>query len=157
MKYFIAFVCLLSLSLTACQKKEVTMMVHEPQSFETAKGMKVGAAIMVLHNKANKDDELIRAETPLTSRVELHTMSEENGIMKMREVKSIPIKASEYTTLSPSGYHIMLMDLSKPLKADDEFQMTFYFKNSAPVTATIPIASRKNLQQKMEYMNHGQH
>jgi copper(I)-binding protein len=136
--------------LTACVEKKDTMMVHEPQSFETAKGMKVGAALMVLHNTANNDDELIKVTSTSIPRVEMHNMIDDNGIMRMREVKSIPIKAGDHVALTPQGYHIMLMDLTKPLVAGETINLTLYFKNSKPITTNIPVESRSTLKELLD-------
>jgi copper(I)-binding protein len=107
---------------------------------------------------SDKEDALIKVETPLTPRAEIHNMIDDNGIMKMRKIDSIPLAPSGMTALKPDGYHIMVMDLTAPLKAGDEYQMTFYFKNSAPVTATIPVLSRKALTETMDKMdNHDHH
>ncbi len=157
MKFVLTALCLTLIALTACEKKEPTMMVHEAQSFETATGTTVGAVLVMLHNTSGVMDELVKIKTPLTSQAEIHNMTDDNGIMKMREVESILIPASGMVSLTPDGYHIMLMDLDEPLKAGDKFEMTFYFKNSAPVTATIPVLSRKELQNTMEGMEHHDH
>lgn len=157
MKYALIALCAIALSLTACQKKEVTMMVHEAKSFETAEGMTVGAALLMLHNMSDKDDQLVKVETALTPRAEIHNMIDENGIMKMRKVDFVPLTASGMTALTPDGYHIMLMDLKEPLKEGQTYDMIFYFKNSAPVTATIPVLSRKALSETMDKMDHHGH
>ena len=157
MKYALMALCLALVSLTACQKKEVTVMVHEPHAFETAEGMKVGAILSMFHNSSDKDDALVKVETPLTPRAEIHNMSEENGVMKMRQVDEMPIPASGMASLTADGYHVMLFDLAQPLKAGDEFDATFHFKNSAPVTTKIVVRSRQDLQDSMNGMDHSGH
>lgn len=141
------------LLLTACVEKKESMMAHEPQSFETATGMKVGAALLILHNTAAQDDELISATSTVSPRTELHTMIDDNGIMRMREVKSIPVKAGEHLPLTPDGYHIMLMDLEAPLKAGSEFDLTLNFKNSSSITVKVPVLSRAALKETLEKAN----
>ena len=158
MKFIVSLLIPLLL-LTACVEKKETMMVHEPQSFETAEGMTVGAALLILHNTAAHDDELISATSSVSPRTELHTMIDDNGIMRMREVKSIKVKAGDHLPLTPDGYHIMLMDLPAPLKAGSEFDLTLNFKNSSSITVKVPVQSRAVLKETLEQSGetHGHH
>ena len=132
-------------------------MLHEPHAFETSEGMTVGATLAMFHNMSDKDDALVKVETAITPRAEIHNMSEENGVMKMRQVDAMPIPASGMASLTPDGYHIMMFDLTKPLKAGDQFEMTFHFKNSAPVTTNVIVKSRQDLQDSMKGMDHSGH
>lgn len=122
--------------------------VHNAISFETAPGMKVGAALMGLH--ADQTDKLVSATSPVAARVEIHNMSEENGIMKMRKVDSVELPADQTVALSPSGYHIMLMDLKEPLKAGTEFPLTLTFENSKPVEVEVEVKSRSEMNKAAE-------
>ena len=50
--------------------------------------------------------------------------------MKMQEVDEIALPAGEKVELKPGGYHIMLMDLAKPLTAGETINLTLVFKNA---------------------------
>ena len=122
------------------------VMVHDPESFETAAGMKVGAALMGLHS--DSDDRLVAATSPVSERVEIHTMSEENGVMKMRKIDGIDLPADKIVALEPSGNHLMLMNLKEPLKAGSEIEVTLQFEKGKPVTVKVPVKSRSEAIKK---------
>lgn len=121
--------------------------VHNPKSFETAEGMKTGAAIMELHSDI--DDKLLSASSPAAERVEIHTMADDNGIMKMRKIESIDISANQPAILNASGNHLMLINLKEPLKAGNEFELTLTFEKSAPKTVSIQVLSRTQLHRTL--------
>ena len=133
--------------------------IDDVKSYETATGMKVGVALMDIESEA--DDRLTGASTPAADRVEIHTMSEENGIMKMRKVDGgIALSANKELELSPNGYHLMLMDLKEPLKAGTTFPLTLTFEKAAEKTVTVTVKSRSELQDDLddkEDDHHGHH
>ena len=114
---------------------------HNLYSYPTAKGMKVGAVFGLLPN-IKSDDILVSASSPICEHVEIHTMLEENGIFKMRKIENLPVKADKENQLSPSGYHLMLMNLEAPLEVKQSFPLTLTFQKSGDKTVTIPVISR---------------
>jgi len=45
-------------------------------------------------------------------------------VMRMREVKAIDLPQGKTVTLKPGGFHIMLMNLEKPIAAGDVVPLT---------------------------------
>lgn len=127
---------------SALAQTENTAPVEGLYAFETSAGMKVGAAFGALPT-VTADDELISVTSPISPRIEIHEMKEVNGIMQMRKVDAIPVLANKENKLVPTGYHLMLMDLSAPLVKGTEFPLTLKFKNTGEKTVTIPVLSRK--------------
>jgi len=96
---------------------------------ENAPGQKIGAAYMTL--KSPESRKLVYVEAPSNAgSVEIHSMSMSNGIMKMRMLEELTIEANEPVSLKPGSFHLMLMDLKKPLKAGDEVTFRLCFKDS---------------------------
>ncbi len=104
-------------------------------------GQSVGAAYMTFISA--DDSTFIRAETPLASSVEIHSMTMDNGVMKMRMLPEMPLKAGKEEKLAPGGFHLMLFDLKKQLKAGEKIDLTLTFRDSSgKVTqqnVTLPI------------------
>lgn len=48
---------------------------------------------------------LVAAESPVAGKVELHTMSMDGGVMKMRPLEKIELPARKTVNLRPGGYH----------------------------------------------------
>ena len=71
---------------------------------------------------------LTGASSPVARSVELHSMSHQDGMMKMREVDSIQLPAGKTLALGASGYHLMLIGLKAPLKPGDRVPLTLHLK-----------------------------
>ena len=59
--------------------------------------------------------------------------------MKMRPVAAIALDPGKPVTLSPGGYHAMLMGLKSPLEAGDGFPLTLTFEDAQPITVTVKV------------------
>ncbi len=96
----------------------------------TNPGQDVGAAYMTFNSK--QDVTLISASSDATTSVEIHSMSMQNGVMKMRMLENLAIKAGKPYKLEPGGFHLMLFDLKKPLTAGQyvNFELTFRSGNT---------------------------
>lgn len=96
----------------------------------TSPGQDVGAAYMTFNSK--QDVTLISASSDATKSVEIHSMSMQNGVMKMRMLENLAIKAGKPYKLEPGGFHLMLFDLKKPLAAGQyvNFELTFRSGNT---------------------------
>ena len=92
-----------------------------------APGQNVGAAYMSLTSA--QDSNLFAVESPAAGAVEIHSMSMNNGVMKMRMLETLPLKAGQVEKLAPGGFHFMLFDLKKPLKAGEQVKFKLSFKD----------------------------
>ncbi len=97
-----------------------------------------GAAYLQLSAKG--DDALLSASAPVASKVEIHSMSMEGDVMKMRALDKLEIKGGEKIAMQPgSGAHIMLMGLKQPLKAGDSFPLTLNFRKAGKLTVNVSV------------------
>jgi copper(I)-binding protein len=71
---------------------------------------------------------LIGASSPVCKTVQLHTMTSENGMTRMREVKAIELPAGKCVNLRKSGYHLMMVGLKAPLKEGEMVPLTLSIK-----------------------------
>ena len=83
----------------------------------TMPGQKVSGAYMQIRSDA--DSRLVGASSPAVPRVEMHEMKMDGDVMRMREVKAIELPKGKTVSLEPGGYHIMLMNLAKPIAAGE--------------------------------------
>lgn len=100
----------------------------------------MGAAYLVINS--NVDDELIGAlvDTSIAGMTQVHeTIMGEGDSMKMQEVEKIAIRAGTPTELKPGGYHVMLMNLVKPLELGTEISVTLTFARAGDVVITVPV------------------
>lgn len=97
----------------------------------------------------NGSDRLVSASTPSAKRVELHEHTNDNGIMRMREVESgFPVSQDQPLHMKPGGYHIMLMGLSEPMVADTEITLNLRFASGTETTIQVPVVG---MQQMMHH------
>ena len=82
---------------------------------------------------------LVAATTPVAGVAQLHQHTMDNGVMKMRQVDAVPVPAGQTVTLSPGGYHIMLMDLKAPLVAGQSFPLTLTFEKAGTVETKVMV------------------
>ena len=109
-------------------------------------------AFMVLKNAGDKDVKLVKADNPLSKSTELHNHLNDNGVMKMRPVAAIEIKAKGEAVLKPGGLHVMLIGMPKPLKEGDAVPLTLTFDDGSSKKIEVPVRA-----QVMEMPAHGHH
>jgi copper(I)-binding protein len=88
----------------------------------TMPGQKVSGAYMRIQSDA--DARLISASSTTVPRVEVHEMKMDGDVMRMREVQAIDLPKGKPVSLEPGGYHIMLMNLPKPIAAGEIIPLT---------------------------------
>ena len=84
-------------------------------------------------------DRLVSLSTPAAKKAELHTMSMQGTVMKMRPLSGLDIPAGQPVMLKPGGDHIMLMGLSQPLRAGQTFPLTLDFEKAGSRTVTVTV------------------
>lgn len=138
MKIFnVLFSCLILLSSSISIAD--TLTISKSYVRETPPHAKNSAAFMVISNNSNSDIKLISATSDISSRVELHNHINEDGLMKMRQVKEILIAANDSTALQPGGYHVMFIGLKEALKENNRVAIKLYFDNGDEVIVQAPI------------------
>ncbi|WP_018349653.1 copper chaperone PCu(A)C [Longispora albida] len=99
---------------------------------------KVAAAYLEITN-TGEADELQSVFTESAHRIELHTVKAENGAETMSKVDSIPVPANGKAVLKPGGYHIMLLDVPRPLKAGGKVRLALSFTKGGVLVVDAPI------------------
>jgi len=85
------------------------------------------------------DATLVGVASPAAKVVELHEMKMEGGMMKMSAIHRLPLPAGKVVELKPRGYHVMLMDLARPLKDGDTVPLSLTFEDKAGARQTIVV------------------
>lgn len=101
-----------------------------------------GAAGCYVTLTAAADDRLTAASSPAGERVEIHTMTTEGGIMRMRELPDgLPLPAGESVALRPGAEHLMLMAPATALNEGESVEITLTFEKAPAQTLTAQIRS----------------
>ena len=100
---------------------------------------RAGAAYMVLQNGGAAEDKLLSVEGDVAQAIELHETKEMNGMMQMSPVPNIPVPAGGKAELKPGGLHVMLIGLTRELKAGDKVQLTLNFEKAGKIPVTVEV------------------
>lgn len=71
---------------------------------------------------------LIGAQSSIASRVELHTLSEDGGMMRMRRVEGFNVAEDMPLSLDTGGNHLMLFGVTKPLQLGSTVDLVLTFE-----------------------------
>jgi copper(I)-binding protein len=124
--------------LTIAPTQAPQVEVQNAWARATAAGAKAGGIFLTLTDKG-PPDHLVAASTPVAAMAEMHETVNDNGVMRMRPVPSLPLTPNQPVELKPGGYHIMLMGLKQQLKDGDTFPVTLNFDKSGSVTVTVHV------------------
>lgn len=86
---------------------------------------------------ANESDVLLGGSAPMAQTAEMHETSEEDGMMRMRPLARLSLKAGETVRFERGGKHFMLMGLSRPLTPGEKFPMTLRFAKAGEIPVTV--------------------
>jgi copper(I)-binding protein len=115
------------------------IQVRHPWSRATAPGAKVAVGYMEIRNTGAQPDRLLAASTPLAQRVEMHVTQRDGEVMRMRQVTDFEIPARERITLRPGGSHLMLVDITRPLKKGERFPVTLRFERAGELQVEVEV------------------
>jgi len=114
--------------------------IAQPWSRATPKGAKAGAGYMTITNKGTTPDKVSCVSDDASAQCEIHSMTMEGGVMKMRPVEGgLEIKPGETVTLAPSSFHVMFRDLKHPLEQGKTVKATLKFDKAGSVDVEYPI------------------
>lgn len=101
---------------------------------------KGGGAFVTITNNGSEDAHLTGAVSDYAKRTEIHEMSINDGIMKMRKLDDgVVIPAGETLELKPGSYHVMFMGLKQPFIMGENLKITLEFEKAGPIEVTFPV------------------
>src|SRR5205085_3638701 len=131
---------LLATSLRADEVKAGDLVITQAWSRATPGGAKIGGGYLTIENKGSQPDRLIGGSADVADRVQLHEMAVSNGVMTMRPLeKGLVIAPGKTVKLAPGGYHLMLVDLKRPLKQGDKLPVTLEFETAGNVKLSLEV------------------
>jgi copper(I)-binding protein len=120
-----------------------SLHIAHPWSRETAAKAPVGAGFLVITNTGRTMDRLIAVKTAIADNAEIHTMTMDGGVMRMRELKGgLTIPAGERVALQPGAEHIMFMGLKGPIVLGADVKATLVFEIAGEVEVTFKVEPR---------------
>jgi periplasmic copper chaperone A len=116
----------------------------------TVPGQAVGAAYFDV--RSAQGATVVEVRSDVADAVQVHEMSRDGDIMRMRELKTLALPAGQTVHLSPGGIHLMLLELKHPLRVGETVPLRVTLEDargrkqtlqvSAPISANPPVKAR---------------
>ena len=133
------------------------IVVDHPWARATVGTSRPGGAYLTVINKGKTADRLIRAESSIAARIELHRSVMQDGMMRMLPAPVIDVPAGGEVMFAPGGYHLMLMGLKAPLSAGARVPLTLVFEKVGRINVkitVIPLGAKAAKMPAMKGMGH---
>jgi periplasmic copper chaperone A len=106
---------------------------------------------------APQDARLVGVRSPLAATAEIHEMATVNNVMTMRPVAGIDLPAGRAVTLAPGGYHVMLFNLTRPLKEGDTVPLTLLVERPGGARESVEVQASVRALGSSGAMSHSDH
>lgn len=137
-----ALVALAAGMTLAHAQKVGSLEVSQAWARPTVAGQGSGGGYLVLTNRGTVGDRLVAAQTALADRVEMHRMSMEGDVMRMRPVESIEVPAGATVALQPGGLHLMFIGLKAPLAEGQQVPLLLRFEKAGEVAVKATVQAQ---------------
>jgi hypothetical protein len=119
-----------------------SLRIDHPYARPTPPGARSGGAYFTIHNDGKEPDRLVAVASPVAREVEIHSMAMSGNLMKMRPAKAVEIAPGSMVTFGPGTYHVMFLELHRPLSpgADVPLKLTFEKSGSLDVSVHVEAA-----------------
>jgi copper(I)-binding protein len=119
-----------------------SLKISAPWTRATPKGAGAGGGYLKITNTGATPDRLVGGSAEVSSRFEIHEMSMDNGVMKMRPLANgIEIKPGQTVEFKPGGYHVMFVGLKQPFEQGGHVKATLEFEKAGKVAVDFTVES----------------
>jgi periplasmic copper chaperone A len=155
-----------ALALVACLLAPTVAAAHEyragdlhivhPWTRATPPGARVAGGYMTIHNTGTVADRLIGGSFVESRAFEVHEMTHEYGVMRMRELeKGLEIAPGQKVELKPGGFHVMMIDLRSPMKEGQSVAGTLVFERAGTISVSFKVEGMAGRGDHDHHQGHG--
>ena len=127
-------------SASAHEFKVGSIEIKHPWARATPKGSEVAGGYMKLINTGTAPDRLIGGSNAVAGKFEIHEMSIDGGVMKMRLLPNgIEIKPGQTVEFKPGSYHLMFVGLKEPFEKGKRVKGTLQFEKGGTVEVEYAV------------------
>ena len=156
-----AVLALVANAAFAHEYKAGSIEIKHPWARATPKGSEVAGGYMKLINTGSEPDRLIGGSTVAAGKFEIHEMSMDGGVMKMRMLpKGLEIKPGQTVEFKPGSYHLMFIGLKQPFEQGKRVKGTLQFEKAGTVEVEYAVEAIGGVPSKdhdMGSMDHKGH
>jgi copper(I)-binding protein len=125
----------LALAATA---EPADLQVRDAWARATPPGAGVAAVYLTIVG-GDVADRLVAANTERAAMTQVHTVTESDGMTRMREARRVDVPPNAIVVFAPNGLHLMLMQLAAPLVAGERFGVTLTFERAGPRKVDVDV------------------
>lgn len=104
----------------------------------------VAGGYVTIRNDGPNADRLISARSPQAGAVQIHEMTMNGSVMKMRELPDgLAIPVGETVALKPGGYHLMFLQVPEPFAEGQTVDATLVFEKAGAVALTFDVRAMR--------------
>lgn len=126
-----------SLLSIACASASAQVTVKDPWVRATVAQQKATGAFMQITSP--KAARLVEVRSSAAGVTEIHEMTMNNNVMRMRAVGTLDLPAGKTVELKPGGYHVMLMDLKEPVSEGQKVPVSLVFEHADGKRETVDV------------------
>lgn len=117
-----------------------SITITEPWTRATPGPAKAGAGYLKIRNAGGVVDRLIKVESTLSKKAQIHTHIMDGDVMKMTHVEEgVELPVNSKVSFEPNGLHIMFMGLNAPFKEGDSLPVTLYFERAGKLDIELMV------------------
>mgnify|MGYP005848728131 CR=1 FL=1 len=98
------------------------------------------AGYLTVINPGERAITIIGATADVSSRVELHTTVNRDGMRRMQPLESLDVAAGGSVALAPGGHHLMLRDMARMPLEGENVELCIEFSGSQPVCVSAVVS-----------------
>ncbi|WP_256261066.1 copper chaperone PCu(A)C [Shewanella sp. NIFS-20-20] len=99
------------------------------------------AAYFRLANQGDKPVRLINVTSTAAKDTQIHTIIEQDGLVKMKRISGLDLMPSETLVLNAGGDHIMLLGLTEPLVIGQQVPLQLQFDDGQQLDILLPVTA----------------
>lgn len=134
------FVCLiLALILVTAASEAAGVSVRDAWVRETTPGMNMMAGYMELRNNTSQLQVLVTASSSGFETVTIHRTIVKDGMAGMVRASQIELTPGASFIFTPGGYHLMLMNPKRKLRAGDRVDINLEFRSGLRLPISFEV------------------
>ncbi len=116
------------------------LIIQHPRIMPAAAGAPTTAAYLTVVNTGKTADRLVSVDVAGAASADIHRSTLQGGIMRMRRLDDgLVIAPGATVRLAPGGDHVMVMGLSRALKAGEHAAAVLTFAHTGKVKVTLAV------------------
>ena len=136
----VLMLCLVSTGIAAHEYSLGELKIDHPWTRATPGGATTAAGYARITNTGGQADRLLGGSFTRAERVEVHEMSMQDNVMRMRRLADgLEILPGETVELKPGSFHLMMIGLSEPVSQGERIRGTLIFERAGTVDVEFTV------------------